>query len=32
MIVPTADIVCAGDKLMGNHLMSLLKMVLDVQL
>lgn len=32
MIAPRAEIVCAGDKLMGNHLMSSLKMVLDVQL
>ena len=32
MIAPRAEIVCAGDKLMGNHLMSLLKIVLDLQL
>jgi hypothetical protein len=31
MIAPRADIVCAGDRLMGNHLMSLLNIVLDVQ-
>ena len=31
MTAPRADIDCAGDRLMGNHLMSLLKIVLDVQ-
>jgi hypothetical protein len=32
MIAPRADIVCAGDRLMGNHSKSLVKIFLDVQL
>lgn len=32
IVDPRADIVWAGDKLIGNHLISLLKIFLDVQL